>query len=60
MEFSCCLLLCYGLLKVYLYLNIVVLRISKKFPYFGNCFFILHLKNENVEFVPIVIEPHWI
>jgi hypothetical protein len=36
----------------------VVLKFWKQFPYFGIKKKKLHLKNENVEFVPIVIEPH--
>jgi len=36
----------------------VVLKLWQIFPYFGNLSSNLHIKNENVELVPILFEPH--
>jgi len=36
----------------------VVLKLWQNFPYFVNLSFNLHIKNENVELVPILFDPH--
>jgi hypothetical protein len=51
------LLICYGVFNLFIFSNVAILKLWRNFP----CFGIkrkLHIKNENVELVPILFEQH--